>query len=321
MVLQEKIFNIQNKLEFEQIALEIYNFQASNNPVYKEYIERLQLPQPQQLKDIPFLPISFFKTHDVTSSKDEPAAIFKSSGTGGQRSRHLVTDIELYIKSFNYGYDKIIGNPQNQVILALLPNYQEQGESSLVFMVDRLIKRTENKLSGYFLSNYKELIDTYNMAINLGKEVIIFGVSYALLDLAELNPDLSKARIIETGGMKGRRKELTKQELHSALKLGLKTDLISSEYGMTELLSQAYSLDDGIFSTSPTMKVLIREVNDPFSYVPNGKTGGINVIDLANLNSCSFIATQDLGKIVPSGFELMGRFDNSDIRGCNLLIQ
>jgi len=227
----------------------------------------------------------------------------------------------MYIKAFNLGYDEIIGYPENQVILALLPNYQEQGESSLIYMVDHLIKRTNNKLSGYFLSNFEDLIQAYNNAISQGKDVVIFGVSYALLDLTELNPDLSKARIIETGGMKGRRKELTKQELHSALKKGLNTDFISSEYGMTELLSQAYSIDRGIFKASPTMRVLIREVNDPFNYVEEGKTGGINVIDLANINSCSFISTQDLGRIVPEGFELMGRFDNSDIRGCNLLIQ
>lgn len=321
MDLQEKIFTINSDSEFERIALEVYDFQSKNNPVYREYIERLGINKPSCLKDIPFLPISFFKTHTVLSNHETIDIIFKSSGTGGERSQHQVSNIELYINAFNQGYDEIIGDPKNQVILALLPNYQEQGESSLVFMVDHLIKRTENNLSGYFLSNFDDLIETYNLALSAGKDVVIFGVSYALLDLAALTPNLSQARIIETGGMKGRRKELTKQELHAKLKLGLNTEFISSEYGMTELLSQAYSLENGIFKTSSTMRILVREVNDPFNYIEDGKTGGINVIDLANLNSCSFIATQDLGKIVPAGFELMGRFDNSDIRGCNLLIQ
>ena len=224
------------------------------------------------------------------------------------------------ICTFNLTYDTLIGNPEDQVILALLPSYQEQGASSLVYMVDHLIKRTNHKLSGYFLSNLDDLIQAYNDAIKQGKDVVIFGVSYALLDLAELNPDLSQARVIETGGMKGRRKELTKKELHTILKKGLNTSFISSEYGMTELLSQAYSFANGLFKTGTTMRVLIREVNDPFNYIEDGKTGGINVIDLANVNSCSFIATQDLGKILPEGFELMGRFDNADIRGCNLLV-
>lgn len=321
MDLQEKIFKAKNDSDFEQTALEIYNFQSKNNLVYKEYIERLGLKKPNYLKEIPFLPISFFKTHTVLSEQQSIDIVFKSSGTGGERSQHHVSNVELYKAAFNNGYEEIIGNPKDQVILALLPNYQEQGESSLVFMVDHLIQRTENSLSGYFLSNFEDLIERYNLAILAGKSVVIFGVSYALLDLAALNPNLSHARIIETGGMKGRRKELTKQELHAALRQGLNTKMISSEYGMTELLSQAYSLENGVFKSSSTMRILIREVNDPFNYIEDGKTGGINVIDLANFNSCSFIATQDLGKIVPTGFELMGRFDNSDVRGCNLLIQ
>jgi hypothetical protein len=320
MDFQKKIVNIQSEQEFENVAMEVYHFQVQNNPVYKEYIQHLNISEPTCIKEIPFLPISFFKTHTVVSNTTKPAVVFKSSGTGGQRSRHFVSDLTLYIDSFNSGYDTLIGDPKNQVILALLPNYIEQGESSLVYMVDHLIKRTSNKLSGYFLSNLEDLVQAYNNAIAEGKDVVIFGVSYALLDLADLKPNLSQARVIETGGMKGRRQELTKQELHVVLKKGLNTNLISSEYGMTELLSQAYSFTDGLFKTSTTMRVLIREVNDPFNYIEHGKTGGINVIDLANINSCSFIATQDLGRIVPEGFELMGRFDNSDIRGCNLLI-
>ncbi|MDG1037190.1 MAG: acyl transferase [Crocinitomicaceae bacterium] len=320
MGLQSKIFNIQNEQEFEKITMEVYNFQAKNNPIYKEYIQHLNIPEPTCIREIPFLPISFFKTHTVISNTEKPALVFKSSGTGGQKSSHSISDLSLYLKSFNLTYDTLIGNPEDQVILALLPSYQEQGASSLVYMVDHLIKRTNHKLSGYFLSNLDDLIQAYNDAIKQGKDVVIFGVSYALLDLAELNPDLSQARVIETGGMKGRRKELTKKELHTILKKGLNTSFISSEYGMTELLSQAYSFANGLFKTGTTMRVLIREVNDPFNYIEDGKTGGINVIDLANVNSCSFIATQDLGKILPEGFELMGRFDNADIRGCNLLV-
>ncbi|MGB0914722.1 MAG: acyl transferase [Crocinitomicaceae bacterium] len=321
MDLRDKIFAIESPDDFERIALEVFKYQSINCPVYKKYLDIINHDKPTCIKEIPFLPISFFKTHDVIATDENPEIVFKSSGTGGQRSHHQVSDIGLYEKAFNLGYDKLIGSPENQVILALLPNYQEQGESSLIYMVDHLIKRTNNKLSGYFLSNLNELIEAYNEATKTNKEVIIFGVSYALLDLASQKPDLSKARIIETGGMKGRRKELTKAELHAILKEGLNTNKISSEYGMTELLSQAYSFENGIFETSPTMQVLIREVNDPFNYIENGKTGGVNVIDLANINSCSFIATQDLGRITKKGFELMGRFDHSDIRGCNLLVQ
>ena len=324
MHLKEKIFQSQSEADFEKLALEIYDYQSEHCPVYKEYLGHIlteNREKPESIRDIPFLPISFFKTREVISKDQSSEIVFKSSGTGGQRSKHFVSNIDLYVKAFNSGYQELIGNPEEQVILALLPNYQEQGESSLIYMVDHLIKRTNSSMSGYFLSNHKELIETYNKAIARNKEVIIFGVSYALLDLASLKPNLSHARIIETGGMKGRRKELTKEELHNELKQGLNTEKISSEYGMTELLSQGYSLKNGVFETTSTMKILIREVNDPFHYVEDGKTGGINVIDLANLNSCSFIATQDLGRITPTGFQIMGRFDHSDIRGCNLLVQ
>ncbi len=320
MDLEKRIFSIENDRDFEQVALDIFDYQISNCKVYQDYVKSLQRSAPKRLEEIPFLPISFFKSHEIINENLKPELHFKSSGTGGTRSNHFVAKAKLYEQAFNTIYEKQIGLPQQQVILALLPNYLEQGNSSLVYMVDHLIKRTQNGLSGFFLNNLIELVDRYQRAINQNKQVIIFGVSYALLDLIELKPDLSKAIIVETGGMKGRRKELTKEELHFALRNGLNCERISSEYGMTELLSQAYSSSKGIFTPSHTMRVLIREVNDPFSLVNKGKTGGINVIDLANLHSCSFVETQDLGKEVDNGFQIMGRFDHSDLRGCNLMV-
>lgn len=320
MELIDQIFSIKSEEYFARVALEVYQYQKENCQVYGEYIHNLGRPEPKSIQEIPFLPISFFKTHKVVCSDHQEQVLFKSSGTGGERSKHFVIDTSLYENSFNAIYDYQIGDPKDQVILALLPNYIEQGESSLVYMVDHLIKRSDSELSGFFLENHEDLISNYKKAVAEGKEIVIFGVSYALLDLAELKPDLSKAIIIETGGMKGRRKELSKQELHQALKDGFNCTSISSEYGMTELLSQSYSNSDGKFDQPAWMRVLIRDVNDPLSYVREGKSGGINIIDIANLNSCSFIATQDLGKLTGSQFEILGRFDNSDIRGCNLLV-
>ena len=321
MELIDQIFDIQSNEDFEKVALEVYSFQKDNCTVYSEYLNALNKPEPANVSEIPFLPISFFKSHKVISGDSQEQVLFKSSGTSGERSQHFVLDTELYKKSFIAIYKYQIGDPKDQVILALLPNYLEQGESSLVYMVDELIRQSESQLSGFFLENYSDLITNYNQAIASGKSVVIFGVSYALLDLAELKPNLSKATIIETGGMKGRRKELSKKELHAALKKGFDCASISSEYGMTELLSQSYSNSDGKFDQPAWMKIMIRDINDPFSFVREGKSGGINIIDLANLNSCSFIATQDLGKMTNNQFEILGRFDNSDIRGCNLLIE
>ncbi len=321
MELIDQIFNIQSNEDFEKVALEVYSFQKDNCTVYSEYLNALNKPEPANVSEIPFLPISFFKSHKVISGDSQEQVLFKSSGTSSERSQHFVLDTELYKKSFIAIYKDQIGDPKDQVILALLPNYLEQGESSLVYMVDELIRQSESQLSGFFLENYSDLITNYNQAIASGKSVVIFGVSYALLDLAELKPNLSKATIIETGGMKGRRKELSKKELHAALKKGFDCASISSEYGMTELLSQSYSNSDGKFDQPAWMKIMIRDINDPFSFVREGKSGGINIIDLANLNSCSFIATQDLGKMTNNQFEILGRFDNSDIRGCNLLIE
>ncbi|TNE98208.1 MAG: acyl transferase [Bacteroidetes bacterium] len=317
----DRIFNISNETEFEKLALEIYSFQYTHNSVYRTYVDQLNRPAPKSIQDIPFLPISFFKTHEIITAEKKAEVIFKSSGTGGERSRHYVHDLNIYKKSFRSAYQLFFGNPEEHTIIALLPNYIQQGDSSLVYMVDDLIKKSESKHSGFYLNQYDQLKTQIEKLQKTEQQVILIGVSYALLDFAEYKPDLHKVKIIETGGMKGRRKELTKEELHSTLKEAFNVDTIYSEYGMTELLSQAYITSELTFQTPPWMKVLIRDTNDPFSLVDSGRTGGINIIDLANLFSCSFIATQDLGKITDTGFEVIGRFDNSDIRGCNLLVQ
>lgn len=318
-VLEQRIRDFDGR-NFEALALDVFQFQYNRIPVYKKYCDSLNRTQPQSLAEIPFLPIEFFKKESIFDSELPIETIFKSSGTGGERSLHHVHSLNLYEHTFERIYRQHLGNPEEQVILALLPNYLEQGSSSLVYMVDRLIEKTNNPISGFYLNDPKALVEGHHQALAKKKQAVIFGVSYALLDLAEQNVDLSEAIVLETGGMKGRRKELTKAELHAELCRGLNVKAIASEYGMTELLSQGYSLQDGLFQPGITMQILIREVNDPFSYTEAGKTGGINVIDLANLYSCSFIETQDLGKMHPSGFEIMGRFDHTEVRGCNLML-
>ena len=321
MKLEDKIFSIQNETDFTKVALEVYHFQVNNCSIYREFVRNLNWKEPTSITEIPFLPISFFKSHQVSTVDRTVERIFKSSGTGGDRSQHFVQSEEMYKRSFREIYRRFIGNPKDQVILALLPNYLEQGDSSLVYMVDDLIQLSQNELSGFVLHDMNELIERYAEGVANKKQVVLFGVAYSLLDLCMIQPNLEHAIIIETGGMKGRRKELTKSELHQQLRDGLKCDRIASEYGMTELLSQAYSNANGVFELAPWMKILIRETNDPFHYVELNKTGGVNVIDLANLYSCAFIATQDLGKLSNRGFEIMGRFDLADLRGCNLLVQ
>lgn len=320
--LENELFSIQSEADFNEVALKVFDFQVRNCKVYGDFVGVLNRPQPTKIEEIPFLPISFFKTHTVKTENLPIEFDFLSSGTTGMiRSKHSVQKPYMYEKSFELIYKEFIGSPEDQVILALLPNYIEQGNSSLVYMVDNLIKATKNELSGFFLDDYKGLVDRYLKAIELGKKVVLFGVSYALLDLAEMKIDLSKAQIIETGGMKGRRKEMSKEELHDVLKKGLNVEYISSEYGMTELFSQSYSDKEGVFDSPKWMKILIRETNDPFHFIEDGKTGGINVIDLANLYSCSFIETQDLGKKFGDSFKILGRFDQSDLRGCNLMVE
>lgn len=322
--LAQRTFDVQTEEEFNQLALDIFQYQVQYNPVYAQYLSYFKNRlKPKHYSEIPFLPIEFFKTQRIYAHNQPEEVLFLSSGTTGMvRSHHFVASTELYTQSFLTCYRQQIGEPKDQVVLALLPNYLEQGNSSLVFMVDELIRQSNNSLSGFLLDQPDKIKENYKLAIQSGKKVIIFGVSYALLDLADQGIDLSKALIVETGGMKGRRKEMTKLELHETLKQGLNVNHIASEYGMTELLSQGYSTKDTLFQTPNWMKILIRDVNDPFSYQPTGKSGGINVIDLANIYSCSFIATQDLGKMYEDQrFEILGRFDHSDIRGCNLLVQ
>jgi len=310
---------------FQDLSLKVFQYQAVNNLIYKEYLNRIgcEIKTIDSLEKIPFLPISFFKTLDIITENQIPQQIFLSSGTTGmERSKHLVAKTELYEESFRVGFTHFFGNIRDYTILALLPSYLEQKDSSLVYMVNDLIKQTKNTASGFYLNEYQLLKEKLTQLDSQGKKTLLIGVTYALLDLIEKHPfQLKNTLIMETGGMKGRRKEMIKEELHSILKKGFGVNKIYSEYGMTELLSQAYSLADTLFQTPPWMKILIREVEDPFTLLPIGKSGGINVIDLANINSCSFIATQDLGKIHPNGkFEVLGRFDNSDIRGCNLMV-
>lgn len=323
--IKNQIFKIKNEREFEVLALKIFHFQSKANKVYQSYLQNLKIDASQikHINRIPFLPIAFFKSHQIISSTKAPEEIFISSGTAGSlQSRHFVTDIGIYYDSFLKGFSQFYGDVSEYCLLALLPSYLEQGGSSLVFMVKELIGKSKQPESGFYLNNHEELVELIHSEKLKNKKIMLIGVSFALLNLIEKyqisHPNLI---VMETGGMKGRRKELIREELHTRLTSAFSVDTIHSEYGMTELLSQAYSSGKGIFKTPPWMKVLIRDANDPFSFVENGRSGGINVIDLANLNSCSFIMTQDLGRMVKgNSFEVQGRFDTSDIRGCNLLV-
>lgn len=314
-----------NSPDFEKLALEIFQFQAKNNLVYKQFIDLLNINPKEVYKivDIPFLPIEFFKSHKVVSTTAKIEQTFLSSGTTGmQQSKHYVSDVSLYKESYLNGFNYFYGNIENYTILALLPAYLEREGSSLIYMVDDLIKKSKKPKSGFYLDNLEELAKNLIELDEKGEKVLLIGVSFALLDLVETYAfQLNNIMIMETGGMKGRRKELIREELHQILKDGFGVNKIHSEYGMTELLSQAYSKGNGIFECPPWMKILTRDTEDALTILPEGKSGGINVIDLANKNSCSFIATQDLGKTYNNGtFEVLGRFDNSDIRGCNLLL-
>ena len=307
------------------MALKVFRFQYENNAVYRQFCELLRVEKGsvKALKAIPFLPIQFFKSHDVLSDENHVQEVFTSSGTTGMiTSRHLVTDVTLYEESYRKAFSEFYGNIEDYAVLALLPSYQERQGSSLIYMVDDLIKLSNNSNSGFYLYNHDELVAKLIELEEQEQNVILIGVTYALLDLIEKRKfNFSNTIVMETGGMKGKRKEMIREELHQQLCDGFGVSVIHSEYGMTELLSQAYSLGNGIFECPAWMNVLIRDTEDALTYVDSGKTGGINVIDLANINSCSFIATQDLGKKYPNNsFEVLGRFDNSDIRGCNLMV-
>ena len=323
--MQNNIFNIQTQEEFKQVALNVFKHQFKNNKVYRSFCDLLYIHPSSinQVEEIPFLPIQFFKSRKILSSLEEVQETFTSSGTTGSiTSKHFVTDINLYKESYLNGFSHFYGNIEDYVVLALLPNYLEREGSSLVFMVDDLIQKSKNSESGFYLNNIEELAKKLTELDKKGQKVLLIGVSFALLDLIETAQfNLKNSIIMETGGMKGRRKELVREELHQILQNGFGVSEIHSEYGMTELLSQGYSDGNGVFKTPPWMKILTRDTEDALTIQQIGKTGGINVIDLANYNSCSFIATQDLGKVHKNGtFEIIGRFDNSDIRGCNLMV-
>jgi phenylacetate-coenzyme A ligase PaaK-like adenylate-forming protein len=319
------IFNIHNFSDFEKLSLEIFQLQAKNNMVYGEFLSHLDIDIStiHNIHQIPFLPIQFFKTHKIVSSNEQAEQIFLSSGTTGNiQSKHFVNDLNIYKKSFRKGFEYFYGPITDYTILALLPSYLDREDSSLVFMANDLIKKSGQQKSGFYLNNLAELYETLLKLDKNNEKILLIGVSFALLDLAEnFNFKLKNTVIMETGGMKGRRKELIREELHQILSEGFGVSEIHSEYGMTELLSQAYSKGKGIFDCPPWMKVLIRDPEDALTVLPQGKSGGINVIDLANINSCSFVATQDLGINHQKGtFEVLGRFDDSDIRGCNLMV-
>lgn len=325
-ITQDSVFSIQNPLDFEEMALRVFQYQVEHNPVYHSFVKYLGIDSKlvDTLQDIPFLPIEFFKTQEVIAGTTESTQqIFSSSGTSGmQQSLHYVTDVSWYEASFRNTFQLFYGDIKDYIILALLPSYLERDGSSLIYMCEHLIQQSESNLSGFYLNEF-EKIKTIIEENDGTKKIILIGVTYALLDFAEQFPfHANHCIIMETGGMKGRRKEMLREEVHSILTKAFHVTSIHSEYGMTELLSQAYSTGKGIFRTPHWMKVLIRETQDPFSYQGFERTGGINIIDLANINSCSFIATQDLGKIyADERFEVLGRFDHADVRGCNLLVQ
>jgi phenylacetate-coenzyme A ligase PaaK-like adenylate-forming protein len=320
------IFDINSEHEFNEKALKIFHWQAKNIPVYAEYISSLDIQSEMinRIEEIPFLPIQFFKSREVTEKGNVQETIFKSSGTTETgRSQHFVADLNLYQQSFTKGFELAYGKIYNTCVIALLPNYLEQGDSSLIYMIDSLIEQSDHSKSGFYLNEKNGLLDTLLELKKSNTKTILIGVTYALLDFIEKQKiDFSALIVMETGGMKGRRKEMVREELHEILCDGFGVSKIHSEYGMTELLSQAYSNGDGIFTAPPWMKVLTREISDPLAFCQENKTGGINVIDLANISSCCFISTQDLGRTLGNNqFEIIGRFDNSDTRGCNLMIR
>ncbi len=321
----DKIFRITSQEEFTGYALDIFDYQKNNNKILEEFTKGLGRFDkiPLAIGDLSYLPVEFFRNKKVITGNRHEEVIFSSSSTTGSvPGRHFVTDTALYETSFYSSFRLFYGDPGKYIIAALLPSYVERAGSSLVYMADRLIRMTNHPLSGFYSGKPGELSEAVKKASDTGRQLLILGVSFALLDLAEkYSPDLSGVIVMETGGMKGRRREITRAELHSILKEKLNIKAVHSEYGMTELLSQAYSKGDGIFYCPPWMKIVIRDPQDPLTIIDEpGKTGGINIIDLANINSCSFIATGDLGRVrEDGGFEVLGRFDNSDIRGCNLM--
>jgi phenylacetate-coenzyme A ligase PaaK-like adenylate-forming protein len=324
--LKNRIFNIPQQPEMNQLALEIFKYQAISNKIYQKYMNVLGTDPASitKLEEIPFLPIELFKYHIIVAGCVRPEVKFESSGTTGTlKSRHYVIDPELYASSFTKCFKLFYGSPEKYCIIALLPSYLERKNSSLVYMVNRLIQMSHSEFSGFYLNNLSELYNTLKKVENKKQPAILLGVSFALVRMAEKFPmQLEHTIIMETGGMKGKQEEMTREELHGLLRNAFQVKEIHSEYGMTELLSQAYSKGNGLFHSPPWMKIMIRDTYDPRTYIPVGKSGGINIIDLANIHSCSFISTQDIGKLNPDGgFEVLGRFDSSDTRGCNLMLE
>jgi len=313
-----------NAANFEAYALAVFHYQYHYCDIYRRYVDALKMVPSviDAAAKIPFLPISFFKTHTVVSGQFEPQVIFESSGTTGmQNSRHLVKETSLYEESFRLGFRAFYGAPQDYVFLCLLPSYLERGNSSLVYMADALIRQSGHKESGFYLDEWESLAHTLQALKRDNRKVMLLGVTFALLDFAEQYPmDLSGVIVMETGGMKGRREEWTRTQVHEFLEEKWQLPAVHSEYGMTELLSQAYSKGAGLFYAAPTMKVLVRDENDPFEIRSTG-AGCLNIIDLANLHSCSFIATDDIARLHgDGGFEVMGRLDHSALRGCSLMV-
>ena len=327
----QNIFNIQTEADFQKKCLETFRYQYKNLEVYRKFVDYLNI-NPNEINDvekIPFLPIEMFKNHLILDQNFKTENYFQSSGTTQiqTRSKHFIADFNWYEQSIERSFAQFIGKPEDFIFLGLLPNYSENQNSSLIYMVDYLMKKSGKPENGYFLYNHQELFNLIQELQNEDKKIILFGVSFALLDYLDfcktqqlLHSKTQQLTIIETGGMKGRKEEMMKDELLKIFREGFNTDKIYSEYSMTELLSQAYSLGENLYETPNWMRILIRNTEDPFSYVEDGKTGAINIIDLANIHSCSFIATQDLGKIGEGKFQVLGRIDHSDIRGCSLLV-
>ncbi|MBK0381020.1 LuxE/PaaK family acyltransferase [Mucilaginibacter segetis] len=322
---KDQVFSVNSAADFEDIAIAVFKYQAANNLVYKQFIKGLNLKADEitTIEQIPFLPVEFFKSHNITTGDKSAEVVFTSSGTTGMvTSCHNITDVNWYIQSFREAFALFYGDITTYTILALLPSYLEREGSSLIYMAQDLITQSANADSGFYLYNHDELYQQLTRQKQQGNPTILIGVTFALLDFIEkYRINFPELIVMETGGMKGRRKEMIREELHQMLCEGFGVNAIHSEYGMTELLSQAYSKGQGIFNCPPWMRIITRDTNDPLTLIETGKTGGINIIDLANINSCSFIATQDLGRVYAGGaFEVIGRFDNSDIRGCNLLV-
>lgn len=321
--LEDKIFDIQHQ-DFQQLALELFHLQHTHNPLYRSFAEALHVDtrKVNNVASIPFLPISFFKSHDVLTGSFAPETVFESSGTTQTgNSRHLVKSVDLYRNSFIKCFELFYGPVKEWCILGLLPSYLERSNSSLVMMVDELIKRSEHPSSGFYLYEHTKLADVLLANEGSSQKTLLIGVTFALLDLAAtFSHPLKNTVVMETGGMKGRRAEITREEVHNILAASFHLETIHSEYGMTELLSQAYSSGNGLFKCPPWMRVVLRDEDDPLTIKTNASTGLINVIDLANIHSCSFIATDDIGKLHPdNSFEVLGRMDSSDVRGCSLM--